>query len=70
LSSFETADARERQTSSRADGDSLWLAPESGWLSTALKPRHDDHGTVLIPNCPFRRLAKLQPAVVCPMRPH
>jgi hypothetical protein len=41
--------------------------PANG-IQHGFEPRHDDHGTVLIRNCPFRRLAKLPPEVVCAAR--
>ena len=57
----------ERYRADRARGDELPLALESALSEQGFEPRHDDHGTVRMRNCPFRHLAELQPAVVCRM---
>jgi len=51
----------------RAEGDGRPPALESALAEQGFEPRHDDHGTVRMRNCPFRHLAELQPAVVCRM---
>jgi predicted ArsR family transcriptional regulator len=57
----------ERHRADRAQGDGLRLALESALTEQGFEPRHDDYGTVRMRNCPFRRLAELQPEVVCHM---
>jgi len=61
------ADLGERHRANGADGENLRLALESALSEHGFEPWHDDHGTVRIRNCPFRRLAELQPEVVCHM---
>jgi len=61
------ADLGERHRADRPPGDSLRLALESALSEHGFEPWHDDHGTVRMRNCPFRRLAELQPEVVCHM---
>ena len=57
--------ARHRADHGRGDGLRLALA---GALSEhGFEPWHDGHGTVRMRNCPFRRLADMQPEVVCHM---
>jgi len=51
----------------RARGDGLRLALEGALSEHGFEPWHDDHGTVRMRNCPFRRLADMQPEVVCQM---
>ena len=46
---------------------SPWPALESALAEHGFEPWHDDHGTVRLRNCPFRRLAEMQPEVVCHM---
>jgi predicted ArsR family transcriptional regulator len=50
-----------------AQGGGPRLALESALSELGFEPWHDDHGTVRTRNCPFRRLAELQPEVVCHM---
>ena len=50
-----------------ARGDGLRLALEGALSEHGFEPWHDDHGTVRMRNCPFRRLADMQPEVVCHM---
>jgi predicted ArsR family transcriptional regulator len=61
------ADLGERHRANRAQGENLRLALESALAEHGFEPWHDDHGTVRIRNCPFHRLAELQPEVVCHM---
>jgi predicted ArsR family transcriptional regulator len=61
------ADLGERHRANRARGENPRLALESALSEHGFEPWHDDHGTVRIRNCPFRRLAELQPEVVCHM---
>jgi len=61
------ADLGERHRANRAQGENLRLALESALSEHGFEPWQDDHGTVRIRNCPFRRLAELQPEVVCHM---
>src|SRR6266852_7636765 len=61
------ADLGERHRADSAQGENLRLALESALSEQGFEPWHDDHGTVRIRNCPFRRLAELQPEVVCHM---
>ena len=54
----------------RADGpqgDGQWLALDSALAECGFEPWRDDRGAIRMRNCPFRRLADLQPEVVCPM---
>ena len=55
----------ERHQADRAQGP--WLALESALAEHGFEPCHDDHGTVRLRNCPFRRLAEMHPEVVCHM---
>jgi predicted ArsR family transcriptional regulator len=48
-------------------GDGLRPALEAALSEQGYEPRHDDAGTVRMRNCPFRRLAELEPEVVCHM---
>ena len=57
----------ERHQAGRAQGDGPWLALESALAEHGFEPWHDDHGTVRLRNCPFRRLAEMHPEVVCHM---
>jgi len=61
------ADLGERYRADRAAGDGLWLALEAALSEYGFEPWRDDHGTVRMRNCPFRRLVELQPGVVCQM---
>jgi predicted ArsR family transcriptional regulator len=61
------ADLGEQHRANRARGENLRLALESALSEHGFEPWHDDHGTVRIRNCPFRRLVELQPEVVCHM---
>jgi predicted ArsR family transcriptional regulator len=61
------ADLGERHRADSAQGENLRLALESALSEHGFEPWHDDHGTVRIRNCPFRRLAELHPEVVCHM---
>jgi len=61
------ADLGERYRADRAAGDGLWLALEPALSEYGFEPWRDDHGTVRMRNCPFRRLVELQPDVVCQM---
>jgi predicted ArsR family transcriptional regulator len=60
-------DLGERHRAGGAQGDGPRLALESALSELGFEPWHDDHGTVRTRNCPFRRLADLQPEVVCHM---
>ena len=51
----------------RARGDGQRLALEGALSEHGFEPWHDDHGTIRMRNCPFRRLADMQPEVVCQM---
>jgi predicted ArsR family transcriptional regulator len=57
----------ERHRAGRAQSDGLRLALEGALSEHGFEPWHDDHGTVRMRNCPFRRLAEMQPEVVCHM---
>src|SRR5271169_4929320 len=57
----------ERHRAGRAQGDGLRLALEGALSEHGFEPWHDDHGTVRMRNCPFRRLAEMQPEMVCHM---
>ena len=48
-------------------GDGRRPALESTLCEHGFEPQHDDAGTVRMRNCPFRRLAELQPEVICHM---
>jgi len=61
------ADLGERHRADGAQGGGPRLALESALCELGFEPCHDDHGTVRTRNCPFRRLADLQPEVVCHM---
>jgi predicted ArsR family transcriptional regulator len=61
------AELGARHRADRAQGEGLWLALESVLSDHGFEPWHDDHGTVRMRNCPFRRLAEQQPDVVCHM---
>jgi predicted ArsR family transcriptional regulator len=62
------ADLGKRHRAEGAQGgDGRRLALESALSEHGFEPRHDDAGTVRMRNCPFRRLAELQPEVVCHM---
>jgi predicted ArsR family transcriptional regulator len=55
---------------SRVDGahdDGPWPVLEGALSEHGFEPCHDGAGTVRMRNCPFRRLAELQPEVVCHM---
>jgi predicted ArsR family transcriptional regulator len=60
------ADLGERHRADGAQGGAR-LALESALSELGFEPCHDDHGTVRTRNCPFRRLADLQPEIVCHM---
>jgi len=57
----------ERHRADRAQGGGLPLALESALSEHGFEPWRDDHGTIRMRNCPFRRLADMQPEVVCQM---
>jgi predicted ArsR family transcriptional regulator len=57
----------ERHRADRAEGDGLRLALEDALSEHGFEPWQDDHGVVRLRNCPFRRLAEMQPEVVCHM---
>ena len=57
----------ERHRADDAPGDGQRLALDSALSEHGFEPWHDDAGTVRMRNCPFRRLAELQPEVVCDM---
>ena len=57
----------ERHRAGQAQGDSVPPALEGALSEHGFEPWADDHGTVRMRNCPFRRLAELQPEVVCQM---
>jgi predicted ArsR family transcriptional regulator len=61
------ADLGERHQTDRAHGDGPRLALESALSEHGFEPWHDAAGTVRMRNCPFCRLAELQPEVVCHM---
>jgi len=61
------ADLGRRHRADGARDDGQWPALESALSEHGFEPRHDDAGTVRMRNCPFRRLAELQPEVVCHM---
>ena len=57
----------ERYRADRAQDDGLWLALEPALSEHGFEPWRDDHGTIRMRNCPFRRLVELQRDVVCEM---
>jgi predicted ArsR family transcriptional regulator len=57
----------ERHRADHAPGDGPRLALEGALSEHGFEPWHDDHGTVRMRNCPFRRVADMQPEVVCHM---
>ncbi len=57
----------ERHRADCAEGDGLRSALEGALLQHGFEPWRDDHGTVRMRNCPFRRLAEMQPEVICHM---
>jgi predicted ArsR family transcriptional regulator len=57
----------QRHRADDAQGDGQRLALKSALSEHGFEPWHDDAGTVRMRNCPFRRLAELQPEVVCHM---
>lgn len=57
----------ETHRAHRAPDDSPRLALEGALSEHGFEPWQDDHGTVRMRNCPFRRLAEKQPEVVCHM---
>jgi predicted ArsR family transcriptional regulator len=61
------ADLGWRHHADRAQGDGMRPALEGVLSEQGYEPRHDDSGTVRMRNCPFRRLAELEPEVVCHM---
>jgi predicted ArsR family transcriptional regulator len=61
------ADLGWRQKADRAEGDGLRQALEVALSERGYEPWHDETGTVRMRNCPFRRLAELEPEVVCHM---
>jgi predicted ArsR family transcriptional regulator len=61
------AELGARRRADRATGHSVRLALESALSENGFEPWHDEGGTVRVRNCPFRRLAELQPEVICHM---
>ena len=61
------ADLGRRHLADGAHGDGLRPALDSALSEYGFEPWRDDGGTVRMRNCPFRRLAELQPTVVCHM---
>jgi predicted ArsR family transcriptional regulator len=61
------ANLGQRRRTGGAQGDALRLVMESTLAEHGFEPWHDEHGTVRMRNCPFRRLAELRPEVVCTM---
>jgi predicted ArsR family transcriptional regulator len=57
----------ERHRAEPVRGGNLSQALEGALCQYGFEPWHDDAGTVRMRNCPFRRLAELQPGVVCHM---
>jgi predicted ArsR family transcriptional regulator len=57
----------KRHRADGACGDGLRPALDRALSEHGFEPSHDDGGTVRMRNCPFRRLAELQPEVVCHM---
>ncbi len=57
----------ERHRAEGAQGGGHWQALESALSECGFEPCRDEAGTIRMRNCPFRRLADLQPAVVCHM---
>jgi predicted ArsR family transcriptional regulator len=56
-----------RHQAEPAQGDGLRPALMAALSERGYEPWHDDGGTVRMRNCPFRRLAELEPEVVCHM---
>jgi predicted ArsR family transcriptional regulator len=61
------ADLGERHRAEPAIGGILRPALETALSENGFEPWQDDRGTVRMRNCPFHRLAELQPEVVCHM---
>jgi predicted ArsR family transcriptional regulator len=61
------ADVGEQHQARRAQRGGLRLALESALSEYGFEPWHDAAGAIRMRNCPFRRLAQLQPEVVCDM---
>lgn len=61
------ADLCQRRRTAGAQCDTPRLVMESILSEHGYEPWHDEHGTVRMRNCPFRRLAELRPEVVCTM---
>jgi predicted ArsR family transcriptional regulator len=57
----------QRHRAGHAHDGGAPLALEGALSEHGFEPWLDDHGTVRMRNCPFRRLAELQPEVVCQM---
>jgi predicted ArsR family transcriptional regulator len=57
----------ERHRPDPSQSASQRTALESALSEPGFEPWHDDAGSVRMRNCPFRRLAELQPEVVCHM---
>jgi predicted ArsR family transcriptional regulator len=57
----------DRRQADGAQRDGARLALQSALAERGYEPRYDDAGTLRMRNCPFRRLAELQPEVVCHM---
>lgn len=60
-------DLGKRHLADGAEGNGQRLALESALSERGFEPWRDDAGIVRMRNCPFRRLAELQPEVVCHM---
>ncbi len=61
------ADLGRRHRADDPRGDGQPLAPDSALAEYGFEPSRDDRGAIRMRNCPFRRLADLQPEVVCHM---
>jgi predicted ArsR family transcriptional regulator len=61
------ADLGRRHQASQAQGDGPRPALEVALAERGYEPRHDEAGVVRMRNCPFRRLAELEPEVICHM---
>jgi predicted ArsR family transcriptional regulator len=61
------ADLGKQYRADGARGDAWPLVVQSALSAHGFEPWHDQHGTVRMRNCPFRRLADLRPEVVCSM---
>jgi len=61
------AEIAARHRADRATGQGVLQALESALSENGFEPWHDESGTVRVRNCPFRRLAELQPEVICHM---